>query len=915
MKRLLSLITAVILAFSCVNIAAAENNEKISYGQEKYIKFFADLEIFDTEYAEDDSVSRAELAEILTRLLKYDGSLDTLRGVVYNDVDVDYSSSKAINFMNVTGIMNGKSDHMFYPDDDITLGEASAAIVRMLGYSAKANVSGGYATGYTVAARSLGAMKGVPNELCGEYLGAGALARMLYNVLEVKMVSAYISGGEKVESLSDLTLLSDYLELEKGYGMVTGIKNMFLTGTSSYMLSDNEVKIGNEKYITDLSDMNSFFGYYVDFYYREEDDATSPVIYSAFKKSSTDELKIQSDDIKSADSGSISYREDGKNKDTSVKIASGAIVLYNGEIVSKMDKKYIPTNGYVRLIASQGSGYDVIVIFDYQSFVVKSQRDGKISFEYGNKYNNASSVDLGDSDVNAYVTYEGSAVSPQSIMSGDVVSIASSGNNYYVEISRKTLKGVLRSIQSSPFRIYIKGEPYKVDEEFYKLTESGADGTEKLEIGLSTTWYFDVMDKIVGMETTSNTMIYGYLSGVIGDEFGDKVWARIYDDEKKDFAVFNIPEKMYLNGIRTDASAVLSALKTFLAEREAATKIASDNTLTAIQPPIVKYMQDGSGTLTHIVTDMKIVQSTEDKYIPISDDYIILSAPYSDKVWQHTYKYFTTYLSSSGHIYGNGVKALQVPQSGEEKDFKSGEIYDLLPHTDNKTRPVIFYDLDFEFGVPGYMVYIIKESGSSVKVDHFYGAVNVSKGVECAYIEAYNSSGMSVTLETTDDDEVINAALKLSEGDLFQITTGSDGRVGAIEKFISYFEPGFDMDFYTKTSGTSDYNAYDRLMKNTQGSTGMLFAKVNKAKNTVAGDIINFNLIDEDSSKVNLVRKFSTSVKTILIYDGKSYSKGTVEDIEQGDYICGITYSGTLDAVVVFKDSEHYQEFHVINKQ
>lgn len=914
MKRLLSFLTAVILVFSCVNIISATDYQKVSYGQKDYIKFFADLEIFDTEYAEDDSVTRAELAEILTKLLKYDGSLDTMRGVSYKDVAVDYYASKSINFMNVSGIMNGKSADMFYPDDDITLGEASAAIVRLLGYSAKANVSGGYVAGYNMTARSLGAMKGVPSELCGDYLGAGALARMLYNVLDVKMVSSYIANGERVESLSDMTLLKDYLELEKGYGMVTGIKNMFLVGSSSDMLADNEIRIGNDRYVTDISDISKLFGYYVDFYYRDEDDQTAPVIYSAFAKSGTKELKIMSDDVKSLEKSSVTYKEDGKNKDTSVKVADGAIIMYNGSIVSKMDKKYIPKNGYIRLIASQGNEYDVVVIFDYQSFVVKTQRNGKISFQYGNKYNGSTSVDLGDGNVNAYVTYENRIVSPNSILSGDVVSIASSGNNYYVEISRKTLKGVLRSIQASPFRIYIKGEPYKVDDKFYELTQSGADGTDELEIGISTTWYFDVMGRITGMDSTANVMTYGYLSGVIGDEFGEKVQAKIYNDSENEFQVFNIPDKMNLNGKRVSAAEVLSELKSFIAKREAATKILPDNTISAFEPPIVKYTQDGSNNLTSIVTDMRVVSTTDDKRIPVSDDYILLSAPYSNKVWQHTYKYFTTYLSTSGNIYGDGVKAIQVPQSGEEKDFKAGEIYDLLPHTDNQARPVIFYDLDFEFGVPGYMVYVIKESGTSVKVDHFYGVVSVSRGAECAYIEAYNSSGNSVTLQTTEDDELINKVVKFQEGDMIQITTGSDGRVGAAEKFISYFEPDFDMDFYTKTSGTSDYNAYDRLMKNSQGSTGMLLAKVNKAKKTNAGDVINFNLIDTESSQVNLVRKFKPSVRTILIYDGKSYTKGTVEDIEQGDYICGITYSATLDAVVVFKDSAHYQEFHVINK-
>ncbi len=928
MKKLLSIITVLVIVFLSFNIIAVAEEAK-NYGQQGYIKFFYDLEIFDAQYNEDDPLTRAELAEILTRLLKYDNSLDSMRGVSYKDVSVDYYASKSINFMNVMGIMNGKGVDMFYPEDDVTLGEAAASIVRLLGYSAKAATTGGYAAGYILTANDLGALRGVPDELCKDYLGAGALARMLFNVLEVNMVTGYIHDGERVENVGNITLLKDYLELEKGYGLLSGVNNLFLVGNTNEMLPDNEVRIGNERYITNNSDIKKYFGCYIDFYYKKELTQTAPVIYSAFVNNNVEEVRINGSDIKKADNTSIEYLNSDSDKKVNYKIKTGAVVLYNGKVISKMDNQYVPKNGYIKLISNFGSGYDVIIIFDYQSFVVKSQRNGKIYFEYGNTCNGNNSIDLGAQDVTSYITYENKVISPTDIRPGDAVSIASYGNNYYVEVSRKQIKGVLRSREDSPLRFYIKGEPYEVNDKFYTLTENNADGTSKLELGISTTFYLDVMNKIIGMDFVKSGMIYGYLQGVLSEGvFDSNVKVRIFDSQTSEFTEYNIPEKCYLNGKRVDSSVVYNALVSFINNSNAVTNYddgepgeGDTGNLLAFQPSLTKYQHDGQGNITHIVTDVRVVSTSADKQLEVSDDYILISGKYGGRQWLYDWRYFSSWASDLGTIYCDNVGVIKIPVSGDEEEFKAGNSTNNLPTVMDESINVIIYDLDFESGVPGYIAHISTGATAVSASGKMYGVVSVSKGIDCAYIETYDALGNAVILETTDDNDLINTCSAFEEGDIIQCSMDGSGKVGRVEKLFSYYDTNFDLDFYTKAdTDDTTYNFYERLSSgSTQAGYSLFLSKVNKVKTDGNFSVINFNLIDNGTpghenihpgTGVNLVQELETT--SVLIYDGKNYYKGTAEDIEAGDYVLGISYGrARIYSAVVFKDAQYAHEFHI----
>lgn len=933
MKKFLSTILAFIMIVSCLSFSAfaqeADSSAK-SYNLSKYVKFFYDVGIFNSEYGETAELTRAEYAQILARLIIRDGSLDSYRGIVYKDVAVDYSASKEINFMYLTGILNGKSADMFYPEDILTLNEAAAGIVRMLGYNTKANATGGFGSGYIRTATDLGAMKGVPSELTKDYISAGAVAKMLFNVLEVPMVQSYMNNGEVVESISNVTLLKDYLELEKGNGVVTGVDGLVLDGSYTDSLEFNEVLIGSEKYQVNGLDMSEYFGTNIDFYYKKEDgNATSPVIYSVVSQKASKELILYGDDINYADSKGITYLDSESDKNITVKISDGALIMHNGKNIVNMSNDYVPANGYIRLISTSGSNYNLVIIFDYQSFVVASSTKGKLSFKYGLKYKDDRNVqhttlDLSDNNLSVVIKKNGKTIAAKDIASGNVVSIASSGNKYYVEVSDNAVKGVIRGTTTSPMRYLIQGEYYEVDSEYLRAVGNPANKLDQLEIGLNSTFYIDFMGKITGTSGGLLAYKYAYLYGVNKEGvFGSKVKVKLYVESVGNFEIFDIADKCTLNGQKSDGETIYNSLTAFIGECESKSNYITDGAyagqLNKYQPPLIKFKSAGS-TITAITTKTYEVvakdgtpnnTTTVSRTTPVSDDYILISSPYTApnlrKIWQESSNWFTSHNSDVGVVFANNVPCIKMPVNKAEEDFDTSEIaHDILPQTDNGGVNVMFYDMDFETGTPMLIAYIVTETGKNTDIKNMlYCVESVSKGYECAYMNLYARTGEKVTLTTTSDYDVIQNALALEKGDVIQVEKDSKGYVGLVCKRFSYNKPSnFNKSYYT-TSGTDPVTGMDNFYNITGNGHVLMLSKFLKYTHTAAGDMALFN-VKSDSTGFHQVYKISGS---ILIYDGNEFYKGTIDDIAEGDYVFGVPYVAKAENIVVFKyDTPQYTD-------
>lgn len=912
MKKIISTILAFMMLVSCLTFTTVATAAEESKDNTKYIDFFSNMGVFNAVYENNSTLTRADFAQIMANLLIGDESLDSYRGEIYKDVPVEHIANKAINYMNIRGILNGKAYDMFYPDDLLTLNEACAGVIRALGYTSKAD-----AMGFIRTATDLGALKGVTT-LENGYITAGSLAKMLFNVLETPFVESYIHEGKKEENIGTRTLFADCLDLKKGYGMVTGVDGLYLN-SSAESLENGQVMIGNDIYDTESISLSDYFGVYVDFYYRDDETLKHPEILAVISKTTSEEVVVYSDDISSVDKAGLTYYDEAKDKNITLKISSDAFVLYNGKSIVSLTKDYLPKNGYVRLISTQGkNSYDLIVVFDYQSLVVQSNARGKLSFKYGMQYKDDSgklysALDLSKEGYEVVIKNGDLNLRPNDIQIGNVVSIASNGDRYYVEVSSNIVRGVVKGYTSNPDKYLIVGTYYAVDPGLKEKINVPGSQFATLEMGLNSVFYIDFLGHIAGYDDNQGSYRYGYLKGVLKKgAFSDTVQVKILPEMEKEFMVYNVSKNCLVNGEKSTLDATYTALDTFMKNCEAKTTYNTNGKLTNIRTPIVKFKVEND-MLTAVVTktyELAPKGSTPDgsttvaRDTPVSDDYILISAPYAQKVWNGSQHYinFTPYGSDMGWVYAKNVHTIKVPQSGEEDDFETDYAEMIMPGTDNTTGlKFLFYDFDFENSNPALIAWVVEETGSAATPNSaLYVVESTSVGDECAYLTLWSATGKE-KVTTTSDDDVINVAKSLEKGDVVNIEKDSKGYVGVISKRFSYNKSAtFDITDYTTEKNdpvTGQPNAVKQIEQNDL-NCWLAFGEYQSYKLNAQGDNVVKLSTESYWTENNLVGQFPS---TFVVFDGSEFYIGNINDLSVGDYVYCHGSDSSFSKAVVFK--------------
>lgn len=136
----------------------------------------------DGSFGADKSVTRGELAAMLTRFLNIDTELSA-EASPFNDVKTDAWNFGSICALNSERIMSGYGNGNFGPDDTVTYEQAIKPLVSAIGYDAEADYKGGYPWGYVIVAAKNGITKNVDCSV-GSVLSRGELSLLLYNALE-----------------------------------------------------------------------------------------------------------------------------------------------------------------------------------------------------------------------------------------------------------------------------------------------------------------------------------------------------------------------------------------------------------------------------------------------------------------------------------------------------------------------------------------------------------------------------------------------------------------------------------------------------------------------------------------------------------------------------------------------------------
>ena len=401
MKKLISLLLAVMLVVSTMGMTVFAKNEPVS--TDYAVDTLCDLGFLIGDDAGnlqlDKPVTRAEFATILLRVLGLSEVNAPVTMQTFNDVPQTHWAAGIISHCSTLGIINGYGNGMFGPDDYVNYQDAITMVIRTLGYEPAVG-NANYPTGYLTKAGELGLTNGV-NGMSGTPILRKDIVRLIFNSLDVPLMTQsgygtftqYVVNDGYSSTTGTLnikkTLLSEKHNIVKVQGVV---------GSASYLTTNktkvdvdvvngfrNKFGIDDRKMFVGDTDIAKYSGKEVIMFVHYDEFNDECTVKSFYEVISNDKLIIDFVDVEDVNGNEITYYVNNY-KTTTVTIAEDANVYYNG--VNAKDKEgniNLPTNfdmehmsGTIELTLLDDTNakidYDTVFITAYDTFVVDEVR-------------------------------------------------------------------------------------------------------------------------------------------------------------------------------------------------------------------------------------------------------------------------------------------------------------------------------------------------------------------------------------------------------------------------------------------------------------------------------------------------------------------------------------------------------------
>ncbi len=629
----------------------------------------------DNAFRPDDSITRAEMAEIVTRLKITEEQIDSAQPTTFfKDVESDHWASTYIGLASSLGIISGFENGEFRPEESITYEQAIKMLVSLLGYGEYANNRGGYPMGYILLATEKKIIQGEEYTI-GAEVSRGDIARLVYNSLEVDMlVQSSFSKDKLAYNISKgKNILNSNLYVSKRSGVVNANSNISIY-PGIVNLKQDEVQIGGYKYKVGLTNASNMLGHKVTLYASEKDDNESTLLIviqddENFIELSTDNI-YEVENVRKSNA-KIKYEDDNK-KIIDLDLFMYATFIYNGR---PLDENEVNNDsiknacGKVELFDTDDDGkYDLIIISDYKSYVVDSvDVTGKIIYT---KYNGPQ-IELNSQgkDVDYNVFKVDKFVELIEIKEWDVVNILQSKDNTYINIninSDSKIRGAVKELSIEELEVAI-------DSNIYKVSKSYAN---QIELNVKGIFYLNQNMQIIAFESSADSINYAYLfdSGV--SKNGLKIVAELqllYNNETK---IYDLADKVAFNGKENcTGEYVISQL-----ESEGKTRM---------QPVIIEFDSDNKIKTIHnsdtedvkYRNDLSLFRKSQDViyrpfdshtfrgYFAINRNTVVINIPSdTEKIEEYSIKMDAAlYFNSMGYNKYYNVEAYGVDEAGLAK--------------------------------------------------------------------------------------------------------------------------------------------------------------------------------------------------------------------------------------------------------
>ena len=550
-KKIVSVILCMALMCCFMPITAEEaagETDAAVYGGEA-LGLINALEIADYEEAAlADGITRAEFYRFAAVAGGY-GEAKYTAGR-FSDVTASTENANYIEALANAGIISANAMGKVYPDGEITLSEASAVLVKILGYSLKADDKGGYPAGYKRVALDLDLYDGMDGVTDESKINTGMAVQLIYNALDAEVMTnktygtdyKMTEGGSLMYSVFRVKHINDVLKAVD-ISRLSGVNDV-----DAFHIEIGELQLECRA----VENIYDYLGYNVDVFYKERTSEQFDKIVYMSKNSDNHEITIDIEDVVSIDGQRVKYTEENENKTKTASFISGVPVIYNGVSTgqgftkSMLDGKL----GKIRLLDNNNSGgADVVFVDAYKNYVA-SYVDGKDYVMY-NMYDTADTIKLDTEEDDPYtIIYDknGKESVITKIEKEDVVSIYQSAPDAYQQYIRAyinggVIEGVITVVRDNKKYITIDEVEYRVNDDCIKNDGKFA------ESGTNVKLYLDVAGRAARITRGSDgSMKYAYIMGARTDgSFEKEIYLKLYTEDGE-FKEYNAAYKVIVDG-------------------------------------------------------------------------------------------------------------------------------------------------------------------------------------------------------------------------------------------------------------------------------------------------------------------------------------------------------------------------------
>lgn len=453
---------------------------------------------------------------------------------LFTDID-DYQYKDEICYLYDNGLLKLNEDCTFNPYSFITVREAAAMVIRLLGYEQMTDYKGGWPSGYDNVARSLGLISGMaPND----YLRRGPAAKMLYNAIDAEYLDASSVKNDNISYERKTGILGVTRNLYKGKGVVTATVFSGLAGDIN--VPDSSCFIENEKFMLGEDVLVDYYlGVKCEYYYYSDDNGETKTLLYIKPSSKTEVLSLDSKDVEFAKitSEKIIYKdENGKKKEIS--LDSTVNWIYNNKALDKDIENIIVKasefKGTMRLV-DNGNGYETVYVENYKNVKIESINvtantiKDELSQETWNFTNKILLISDGSQSVKM-----------RALNRGDIVELYLSDDGEFAVILTGETK-----LTGEATQITKKGKVVINDTEYNLANEC----EDEIILGVTTDFYLNRHNEIVYAEINNETKAYGILDDV-KEENDEVIFSIITGTDKLN--TFKAKKKIWVDGIRCE---------------------------------------------------------------------------------------------------------------------------------------------------------------------------------------------------------------------------------------------------------------------------------------------------------------------------------------------------------------------------